>query len=380
MKRIKLNREKLYEQVWSKPMIKLAKEYGISDVGLAKICKKMNIPKPYPGYWAKVEFGKSVEKFKLPEPDKNTMTEYVITVSEEEHIPIPDTLKKEIAADKLNSIRVKKSLHNPHPLVKEAQTKLADKSTNYNNLLWTKYENVIDLRVTKNTCNRALRIMDTILKEADNQGWTIKEPGYDKTGFIINGSEVDFLLREKQKKTERVKSNSDWRGYEKNYIPTGVLSLEIKSWSEDTEVELNFKDKKNIPLEEQINDFIVSLIKLAYIRRQRQIQHETKERIKQLKREIFQRKINRINNEEKKINDFQNMVLEWNKCENMRRFIRAVEAEYADRNLARFQNMLVTDWVKWANRIADWKDLLKEGIHLNIEEKDKYIRRLDRIY
>lgn len=30
----------------------LAKEYGISDVGLAKICKKLHIPVPGRGYWA----------------------------------------------------------------------------------------------------------------------------------------------------------------------------------------------------------------------------------------------------------------------------------------------------------------------------------------
>ena len=35
---ITLTRERLYEQVWSRPMIKVAKEYGISDNGLRKIC------------------------------------------------------------------------------------------------------------------------------------------------------------------------------------------------------------------------------------------------------------------------------------------------------------------------------------------------------
>jgi len=36
---IRFTREQLYEKVWSKPMSSLAKEWGISDVGLAKICK-----------------------------------------------------------------------------------------------------------------------------------------------------------------------------------------------------------------------------------------------------------------------------------------------------------------------------------------------------
>ena len=48
-----VTREELYELVWSEPMHALAPWFGISDVGLAKICRKMNIPLPGRGYWAK---------------------------------------------------------------------------------------------------------------------------------------------------------------------------------------------------------------------------------------------------------------------------------------------------------------------------------------
>ncbi|GEM_PF-4959883 len=37
-------REKLYQEIWAEPVMQVAKRYGISDVGLAKICKKMKIP------------------------------------------------------------------------------------------------------------------------------------------------------------------------------------------------------------------------------------------------------------------------------------------------------------------------------------------------
>ena len=43
---IKWNRQQLYEAVWQKPAVQLAKEYGISDVALAKICKRLKVPKP----------------------------------------------------------------------------------------------------------------------------------------------------------------------------------------------------------------------------------------------------------------------------------------------------------------------------------------------
>jgi hypothetical protein len=53
-------REELYKLVWSEPITVLAKEFGMSDVGLAKVCKKLNVPKPYRGYWQLVEAGRKL--------------------------------------------------------------------------------------------------------------------------------------------------------------------------------------------------------------------------------------------------------------------------------------------------------------------------------
>jgi hypothetical protein len=47
------DREDLYERVWTVPIRKLAKQYGVSDVALAKSCRKLSIPLPGRGYWAK---------------------------------------------------------------------------------------------------------------------------------------------------------------------------------------------------------------------------------------------------------------------------------------------------------------------------------------
>jgi hypothetical protein len=63
---VRVTREELYEQVWSEPMQKLAKKYGISDVGLAKTCRRMRVPLLGRGYWAKKQFGKSVRRIPLP--------------------------------------------------------------------------------------------------------------------------------------------------------------------------------------------------------------------------------------------------------------------------------------------------------------------------
>ena len=52
------NREEIYREIWSEPIQHVAKRYKLSDVGLAKVCRKLNIPRPGRGYWAKKAAGK----------------------------------------------------------------------------------------------------------------------------------------------------------------------------------------------------------------------------------------------------------------------------------------------------------------------------------
>ena len=57
-----LTRQELYDLVWSTPMTKLAESFGLSDVGLAKICDRHRVPTPPRGYWAKKDAGKKVKQ------------------------------------------------------------------------------------------------------------------------------------------------------------------------------------------------------------------------------------------------------------------------------------------------------------------------------
>lgn len=49
----------LFEKVWQTPMVKLAHDIGVSDVAVAKACRKAGIPLPGRGrgrgHWAKSE-------------------------------------------------------------------------------------------------------------------------------------------------------------------------------------------------------------------------------------------------------------------------------------------------------------------------------------
>ena len=55
-------RTELYKEVWASPVTKVEKKYSVSDVTIHKICKRMNIPVPPRGYWAKLTNGKKVSQ------------------------------------------------------------------------------------------------------------------------------------------------------------------------------------------------------------------------------------------------------------------------------------------------------------------------------
>src|ERR1017187_161888 len=64
---VTISRDDLYAQVWEKPMMQLASQYGISGNGLAKICRKLAVPYPGRGYWARKAAGQKVSPVRLPD-------------------------------------------------------------------------------------------------------------------------------------------------------------------------------------------------------------------------------------------------------------------------------------------------------------------------
>jgi hypothetical protein len=45
-----LSREELFALVWEKPAREVAKELGVSDVAIGKLCARLQVPKPPRGY------------------------------------------------------------------------------------------------------------------------------------------------------------------------------------------------------------------------------------------------------------------------------------------------------------------------------------------
>lgn len=120
-----MKRSELYAKVWSTPMTKLAAELGISDVGLAKACRRHAVPTPPRGYWAKLSAGQTPPKTALPTPELDVQVNFATTDPEErarqqaiERKRI-ETLKAHAQAVVVTvDVQFARDLEDAHPLIK----------------------------------------------------------------------------------------------------------------------------------------------------------------------------------------------------------------------------------------------------------------------
>ena len=77
-----LTRKELYDLLCSIPLSTLAKKFEISDNGLRKICKRMNIPLPPNGHWQKVRYGKFMSRMEFADTKIKNLNRFIIILRE----------------------------------------------------------------------------------------------------------------------------------------------------------------------------------------------------------------------------------------------------------------------------------------------------------
>lgn len=236
MKSTPLSRQELYDLVWSEPLLRLSKKYCISDNGLRKRCKSMNIPLPPNGYWQKIRYGKPVKKLKLPK--ENSGKEEVLLHLRTENCNELSTamsaqglLVKEIMNDENLVLNVPDRLSSrPDPLITSTKAyhdaiKRHDWRSNDS---YPDRIDVLNIDVAEESLPRAYRLLDTIIKLLRSRNHDVKV-SYDETVAVIEGEEIEFRLREKNKVA------SETTNYGSRIMkPTGnfVFSISEYSWRE----------------------------------------------------------------------------------------------------------------------------------------------------
>jgi hypothetical protein len=182
-----LTREELYDLVWSEPMWTLAQRFGLSDVGLAKTCRRFRIPVPGRGYWQQKQAGQAVRPPRLPTlPTSLAAKLDIITMrSPNQRRAVRQASVEGVEDVDLDTppIVVAEVLSDPHPLVAHTVKALRRvKPTKEGLLPRTSAADSLDVRVTLDTADRAMRILDALLKAMDDRGFTIS--------VVVNGNQA----------------------------------------------------------------------------------------------------------------------------------------------------------------------------------------------
>ena len=278
-----ISREQLYKEVWSDPVTVVAARYGMSDVGVAKWCKKLNVPRPWRGYWARKSAGHRLKKTPLPKAGPNQQR-YVGR-------PRPEDAKNgpagAIAGLDLfeKPIPVPEVLDPEHPLV--AATRLALKSAKRDQygLLYPRAQETLDICVSRACVDRALRIMNALIRSLEGAGFAVEttalldsegRPSSPTTTAVLFDKHIAFSMSEKTRRDERPPTTEErlemrrdpWKtGPFYKCSSTGELYLQIEDTWRGDHHRRTWTDDKCGSLEDHLYSFVRSLLIAADARR-----------------------------------------------------------------------------------------------------------------
>ena len=76
---VHLTREELYQLVWERPVQEVARSRGVSGVALGKTCRRLGVPVPGRGYWARKAAGQTLRRLPLPAPKPQQPLHYILS-------------------------------------------------------------------------------------------------------------------------------------------------------------------------------------------------------------------------------------------------------------------------------------------------------------
>jgi hypothetical protein len=395
---LKLSREDLFELVWSKPMSELCKDFGISDVALAKRCKKLGIPVPGRGYWARLDAGQTPYRPKLPKRDTDWHDQNALTVAPpaaEPDIIGPQSKKAEAVRARISELSIAPSLSILEALPAAKRTARQLKHPQRSEFVFNRGERsgpIVLIDVTGDVLERALLLADTLLRSAESLGWSFVDPAPSRSSetrvdrgqsagtgkpkkepcigqLLVDGEHVAFRIEERVRdepreptayELAREKREYGYHARRKVRVPTGKLRLvrldTYRAYGEPDR--RTWHDRKGVRVEDQLNDILLGLYELSLSIKARRADDEREERERQ-ERELRKKEHEaRQEANAELVRQLETDAGAWHRARYLRRYIHALRKTIGKHSLqARFRDEIV-DFVTWAEQYVNQLDPL----------------------
>lgn len=405
-----ISREDLYELVWSKPMLELAKDFGMSDVALAKRCRRLGVPVPGRGYWARIDAGQMPHKPTLPKrtpqwgdhralsvPNARTVADVDERpagepASSTENPRTPPSVPSFSACLESAMVDLPGSLEDALPAIK--RTARLMKCAGSAGLKLERGQAsgpVASIAVSGDSQTRALLLADFLLRAAAKLGWsfvsptaaavdeqrssrrdTRDDPMATKTPFghlLIEGEPIGFRIEERLRDekveptpAELAREKREWgyRAPRRRSVPTGslrIVRLDLySSYGEPSRK--TWYDRKGSLIELQLRDVLAGFRELSKLNAARRAEALRQER-RRKEHEILLADLDaRRNANDKLIKQLETDAGAWHRARYLRRYVRAAKRVALEKPIVvRFRATSV-DFLAWAERYVDQLDPL----------------------
>lgn len=362
---VSFTRSELFEKVWATPLLKLAREIGVSDVALGKACRRAAIPLPGRGYWAKPAEARRIPSLPaIADPARTTIEFQVLDVPplesriatpkvRRERIEVPETLD-----DKL------------HPLVAKTR-KCAHKRAVKEGRLVLDFSQALHVRISPDVLDRVLRLLDSLIKASEAKGyrWSITPEG--ETVIECDGESMAVELKERLPRREvprkpmppQRRSRHGWSpnlsylDYTSRYewASTNDLSFHIDEYISGS-AQRTWNDTRHSRLEEKLDLILAGLPVAAAGLKAKREENEAWRRNYEEERRREREEARRAETQRRLRKRLVLAMQDWERASRLHHFCDAVEARCRDLDSA--QRDIATTWLAWAREQADALDPL----------------------
>lgn len=355
----RVSREQLYHELWAEPARDVAKRYGISDVGLTKVCRRYQIPKPSLGYWAQYRVGKAPAPSPLT-PAEDSSEEVVVfgPGEREDSSPDPPELSREKRPEW--HVEVPPDLKLSHPLVKAAAAAFREAKAHRGPTRWQdRYRTqllrpgaeCLDIAVSKALVPRALRIMQALLDALERRRYAVAVR-QGETFVSVLGEEFQIALHERLR---QVKVQRSW-GSGVDCELSGLLRLRVGSSYSGA----GPTDRPPRLIETQLNRFIAGLVRRALDAKAERARYQERQRRWLMHDEERRRRVQQKHSEELRQRRMWTLAGRWARHRRLSDFIASVEQRMDDRRHEVETRELMVRWVDWAQRRLRESDPIQE--------------------
>lgn len=237
---VPVTREELYAEVWQWPMTKVAERLGVSSSFMARVCTRMNVPRPPRGHWVKRESGKHSPKPPLPEAGPGDLQVWhrgvvLGAISQ----PLPKAPSPRAARPQKRSV----SRSGIHPVVAGAYEVFEQGRVIDQGFLKPGKQRLVDVVVTKQQLRPALKLMSKLFQKLEAAGHRVMFAPSDRIY-----SRAPFDEHEQPPKKQRHRYPALWSPSKPTVVFVGTVAIGLTLYEMTEELEARYIDGDYIPV------------------------------------------------------------------------------------------------------------------------------------